>query len=156
MVGYLTYTDVFDGFSIAYPEDWSPGQRQEVDTLQGQMSWVMFGSTVDDEFHESFSVTCENLPYHISVEDCFRTNTDPPPDLDGFTPIPEERLSIGSLAAIKYVCTWVNKGETLQVMQIYLAKGTRWWMLTFTTIPAAWKQYEPIFDTIAGTFQLLE
>ena len=55
----------------------------------------------------------EKLYFPVSVEECFKLNTDPPPALEGFTSISEERLVIRDLAAIKYVFTWVSNRETL-------------------------------------------
>jgi len=159
--GYLAYTDTANGFSIAYPADWDVGEQSTRQTLLGTVSFIMFGSPVDPAdrcagFNESLSIATERLPYTVTVEDCFEANTDPPPVVEGFMEVSEERLNVGGVPVIKYVFTAISGGKTVKVMNVFLARGTTWWCLTFMTIPSCWSAYEPVFDTMVGSIHIEE
>jgi len=72
-----------------------------------------------------------------------------------YTPISDTELTVAGEPSIKHVYTWRLSGQTLKQMQVYLVQDETAWVLTFTTAPACWSQYESTFDTITASFQLL-
>jgi hypothetical protein len=150
--GYLTYEDEMDGFSISHPEDWEIAPEQ----LFPDAIVAFWALEACSEFVTNFNLINEELPSPISVETYFEAGKRHLRNLEGYTPISEKALTINSVPAIKQVCTWEPEGETIQLMQVCLVDDTTAWILSFTTVPACWDQYETTFDAMAETFQVLD
>jgi hypothetical protein len=149
---YVNYEDELNGFSISHPEDWEIAPEQ----LFPDAIVAFWAPEACSEFVTNFNLINEDLPSPISVETYFEAGKRYLRNLEGYTPISEKALTINSVSAIKQVCTWEPEGETIQLMQVCLVDDTTAWILSFTTIPACWDQYETTFDTMAETFQVLD
>jgi hypothetical protein len=99
----------------------------------------------------------EELPYSLSLREYFEAgkallaSTYP-----GHRDISEEQVSLGSRSAIKHVSTASLGDLTFKQMQIYLVEGSTGWVIACTVRLDWWIQYEAIFDTVVGSFRLLD
>ena len=99
----------------------------------------------------------EELPYSLSVREYFEAgkallaSTHP-----GHRDISEEHVPLGGRTAIKHVSTASLGTLTFEQMQVYLVEGSTGWVIACTVRLDWWSQYESIFDTVVGSFQLLD
>lgn len=150
--GYQTYTDNVNGFSIDYPEDW---EMPPEELWEG--AYVAFYAPEEcSDFTANFNVVGEGLPFSMSVQTYYESVKSILQILTGYTPISEEEMNMGVGAAIEHVYSYSLAGQTMTQMQIYLVEDQTAWVLTFSTVPACWGQYEPTFDTVVDSFQLLD
>ena len=149
--GYLVYEDEMNGFSISYPEDWEIAPEE----LFPDTMVAFWAPEACSDFITNFNLITEELPSQMSVETYFEAGKRHLRTLEGYTPISEKSLTVNGVAAIKHFCTWEPEGETVQLMQVCLVDNTTAWILSFTTVPACWDQYETTFDDMAETFQVL-
>jgi len=148
IAGYLIHTDEANGFAISYPEDW--------DTITTGVALIAFVAEADPICAPQFSVTIEELSQPMSVETWFEELKDNLTAAEGYTPISEEEMTVDGIAAIKHVCSFDVREVTFQAMLLYAVEGTTGWTVFCTCRFDCWSQYGPIFDTVAGSFRLLE
>lgn len=150
--GYVNYEDELNGFSVSHPGDWDIAPEE----LFPDALVAFWAPEACSDFITNLNLVYEELPSPMSVEAYFEAGKRHLRNLEGYTPISESPLTVNGVAAIKQVCTWEPEGEAVQLMQVCLVEGTTAWILSFTTVPDCWEQYEETFDTMAGTFQLLD
>ena len=127
-----------------------------VDDFLGEYGVTGFASPLDpDGFNESLTIAMDTSFRPITVEEVFEYNTNPPPALEGYKKVDTQRLLINGVQAIEHVSTWGSEERTVQLMMVFIAKANTYWLLTFTTRPMYWDEYESIFDKIAGSFEIL-
>lgn len=150
IAGYLVHSDEANGFAISYPEDW------EVIPDVPEAVLIAYRDSSSCEYHfPNFSVGKRELSQATDVQTLFEEEKAHLATLEGYTPISEEDLIIDGMPAIKHVFTLDVAGSTVKVMEVLLVKGTTSWFMPSECAPGCWGAYEPIFDTIMSTFDLL-
>jgi len=154
IAGYLVHTDEANGFAISFPENWGKMQEHKWE------SWGVLAQYESDSDCQlavpNFSVKNEELSQPMSVEAWFEELKSNLTAIEGYTPISEEELTVDDVAAIKHVFAFDVGVAIFNGMQLYLVAGTTGWTSTCQCLSECWSQYGPIFDTIAGSFRLLE
>ena len=149
--GFLTYTDEVNDFSFSYPDDWQLAS----DELSAGTDVMFLAPVACSDINTNFNVVSEGLPYSMSVQSYFENGKSYLQAFTEYTPISDDELTVAGEPSIKHVYTWLLSGQTLKQMQVYVVQDETAWVLTFTTAPACWSQYEDTFDTITDSFQLL-
>ena len=149
--GFITHTDEVNGFSFSYPDDWHLAS----DELAAGTDVVFLAPVACSDVTTNFNVVSEGLPYTMSVQSYFENGKIYLQAFAEYTPISDDELTVAGKASIKHIYTWLLAGQTLKQMQVYLVQDETAWVLTFTTAPVCWSQYEATFDTITDSFQLL-
>jgi len=154
IAGYLIHTDEANGFAISFPDNWGKMQEHKWE------SWGVLAQYESDSDCQlavpNFSVKNEELSQPMSVEAWFEELKGNLAAIEGYTPISEEELTVDGVAAIKHVFAFDVGVAIFNGMQLYMVKGTTGWTVTCQCPSECWSQYGPIFDTIAGSFRLLE
>jgi len=146
---YLEYIDEANGFAILYPENW------EMATTE--VALISFGAGVADiECIPQFSVTIVELSEPMSVDAWFEELKGNYTADEGYTPISEKALTVDGIAAIKHVCSLSYVEVTFQAMLLYVVDDTNGWIVFCPCQSYCWSKYEPTFDTIVGSFRLLD
>lgn len=146
---YLEYIDEENGFAILYPQDW------ETEILGGNL--VRFFAGVETWMcSPQFQVYNEELPEPMSVNTWFDELKSNYTAMEGYTPISEEAVTVDGVAAIKHVCSFDVQEGTFQAVLLYVVEDTTGWIVTCLCIADCWSQYETTFDTVIGSFQLLD
>jgi len=152
-MGYLTYTtDEVNGFSISHPENWDV--VQQLDTPEKTI--VAF---VDPRFccavPSGVSIVKEAQPEIMSVREYFEAGKAMLANTGlRYTSISEEQATLSGRIAIKHVYTLAELSA--KQMDIYLVESSTGWVITCSSIRELWYQYESIFDTMMGSFRLLD
>ena len=149
--GFITHTDEVNGFSFSYPDDWQLAS----DELSAGTDVMFLAPVACSDITTNFNVVNEDLPYSMSVQSYFENGKSYLQAFTEYTPISDDEQTVAGEPSIKHVYTWRLSGQTLKQMQVYLVQDETAWVLTFTTAPACWSQYEATFDTITDSFQLL-
>jgi hypothetical protein len=149
--GFITYTNEVNGFSFSYPDDWQLAS----DELSAGTDVMFLASVACSDVTTNFNVVSEDLPYSMSVQGYFENGKSYLQAFTGYTPISDDELTVSGEPSIKHIYTWLLSGQTLKQMQVYLVQDETAWVLTFTTAPNCWSQYEATFNTITDSFQLL-
>ena len=149
--GFITYTNEVNGFSFFYPDDW----QLAADELSAGTDVMFLAPVACSDINTNFNVVSEELPYSMSVQSYFESGKSYLQAFTAYTPISDDELTVAGEPSIKHVYTWLLAGQTLKQMQVYVVQDETAWVLTFTTAPACWSQYEDTFDTITDSFQLL-
>lgn len=146
---YLEYTDEENGFAILYPQGW------EMESAQGIVARFLDGGA-DVECGPQSSVTIEELSQPMSVDAWFEELKGNYTADVGYTPISEEEVTVDGIAAIKHVCSIAYVEATFQWMLLYVVEDTNGWIVSCVCKSDCWSKYEPTFDTIVGSFRLLD
>ena len=77
-------------------------------------------------------------------------------NLDGYSPVSEESITVDGMAAIRHRYNLYSDGDLVKGMQVYLVKEATAWVLTYTSDSSCWQQYEPIFNHITDSFHFLD
>lgn len=151
--GYPVHTDETNGFAVSYPPDWeiaAEGLWEEEDVIHLRAA-VSCGP-----FVPSFDIKKMELSPSMSLETWFEEQKGNLTALDGYTFVSEEELTVAGLDAVKYVFTFDVYGVAVEVMQVYLVADMMGWLMTCRCAPECWSECQPIFDTAAASFQLLD
>jgi len=162
---YDTYTDQEHDFSISYPWDWviPPEEQWKVTRKVIENGIREIGRFLACEAPTScvgaiplFTVECEELPYHIPVQDYFDSAIiHKYRQLEQWTAISTDEITVDEWPALRHVYTSEYDGDTVNQMDVLLVKGKIAWRICFWVEPACWSEYEPSFDEIAGSFDLM-
>jgi len=146
---YMTHTDVLNGFSIAYPEDW------ETKTLPGVL--FALGSTEQCRGHfATFDLYKMELINTTNVEAFFGPMLNDTFSSQERSFIYGEKVGVSGRSAIKWVTTIANADELpLKEMSFYVLGTRTAWILSFRAVFYCWNEYEDIFQHMVGSFQLL-
>lgn len=149
---YKTHTNVVRGFSISYPGDWveAPGVM-----ALGALAAYRAPSACGGGF-ANMNVLREDLPVSMSLQDFWEANQPDLATIQGYAPISEEEITLCGLPAIKHVCTTTMRGTTAKHVQAFLVEGKVGWLIMCSTAADCWNQYEPVFDAIINSFELLD
>ncbi len=146
--GYLEYTDEENGFAILYPQGWEMATTGAL---------VSFGAgEADPMCAPQFSVTIAELSEPMSVDAWFEELKGNYTAAGGYTPISEEALTVDGVAAIKHVCSIDVYEVAFQSMLLYVVEDSNGWIVFCACRGDCWSQYETTFDTIVGSFRLLD
>ena len=146
---YMTHTDVLNGFSIAYPEDW------ETKTLPGIL--FTLGSTEQCRgYVATFDLYRMEFINTTNVETFFGPMLNDTFSSQERSFIYGEKVGVSGRSAIEWVTTVTNAdGLPLKEMSFYvLGTGTAW-ILSFRAVFYCWNEYEDIFQHMVGSFQIL-
>lgn len=150
---YMTYTDQTHGFSISDPKGWTKISEQSY----GENTLVAFTSgTSCGGAPQYLQVEAIELSNPMTVEDYCLAVRNQYSGLEGYIFISQEQLTVGGFPAIKHIYTLTSGGLTGQVMQLLIVRETTAWSVTCQVSTSCWTAYKPIFDTIAGSFTLLD
>ena len=151
--GFITHTDEANGFSFSYPDDW---QLASVE-LSGDIDVMVLAPVACGDVTTNFNMASEGLPYPMNVQTYyFEYNKWKLEAFPEYSLISSDGQTIAGEVAIRNVYTWGISGQNVKQMQVYLVKDETAWVLTFTTAPACWNQYETTFDNMVNSFQLLD
>ena len=150
--GFITHTDEVNGFSFSYPDDWHLAS----DELSAGTDVMFLAPVACSDVTTNFNVVSEGLPYTMSVHSYFENGKIYLKAFAEYTPISDTELTVAGEPSIKHVYAWLLAGQTLKQMQVYVVQDETAWVLTFTTAPDCWSQYEATFDAITGSFRLLK
>lgn len=138
------------GFSIKFPQDW--------ETKKGVMGTVVMAFSpqegTSDGFRENANVVVENLPQtftldqytELSLSNMRKLLTDFQMQENGDT-------TIGGLSAKWYIYTHRAGSVTATVLQYFLVKGLRAYVISTAAEPGQFSKYKPTFEEIAQTFR---
>ena len=149
LAGYLPYTDAANGFSIAHPETWSKAQNLPLVHI------TFDDSVLCDLVAASFQVASDTLPFSMTVQEYHAATIIPFQADPGYTFSYAEVITVDGKNAIKHVYTISRAGFSSKQMEVMLVEDLTVWTILFSTVPTCWSQYENTFDTIAGSFHLL-
>jgi len=152
VAGYLVHRDEASGFTIYYPEDWTPIPQE------WQTAEVVGGYRDDSDcggILASFRVGTRDEPSAMSVQDYSEALKEDYAAVEGCAFVGEEELTVAGVEAIEQVYTLVEDEVTVKRKQIVLVQGTRVWFIVCDAGASCWGAYEPIFDTVVNSFQLL-
>jgi len=153
IAGFITYTDEVNGFSISYPEDW------EITPEETWIEYVVIACSAPvacGGYIPFFSTISMEVPSFWSLQTLVESGKEGLEDLEEYTLISEDELTIGGIPAVKLVFTHTELGFTEQVKHIYLLNEQIAWAIGTSSAAECWNKYEDTFDTIAGSFRLLE
>lgn len=146
---YMTHTDVLNGFSIAYPEDW------ETKTLPGIL--FALGSTEQCRgYVATFDLYRMELINTTNVEAFFGPMLNDTFSSQERSFIYGEKVGVSGRSAIEWVTTITNAdGLPLKEMSFYVLGTRTAWILSFRAVFYCWNEYEDIFQHMVGSFQIL-
>jgi hypothetical protein len=146
---YMTHTDVLNGFSIAYPEDW------EIKTPPGIL--FALGSTEQCRGRvATFDLYKMELISTTDVETFFGPMLNATFSSQERSFIYGEKVGVSGRSAIKWVTNIMNAdGLPLKEMSFYVLGTRTAWILSFRAVFYCWNEYEDIFQHMVGSFQLL-
>jgi hypothetical protein len=146
---YMTHTDVLNGFSIAYPEDWG------TKTLPGVL--FALGSTEQCRgYVATFDLYRMELINTTNVEAFFGPMLNDTFSSQERSFIYGEKVGVSGRSAIEWVTTITNAdGLPLKEMSFYVLGTRTAWILSFRAVFYCWNEYEDIFQHMVGSFQIL-
>jgi hypothetical protein len=152
--GLITYTDEVNGFSFSYPDDWQIASDELTEDI---IDVMVLAPVACGDIPTNLNVASEGLPYPMSVQTYYyEYNEWKLHAYPEYSLISSDELTVAGEVAIRNVFTWSLSGQIPKQMQVYVVQDEKAWVMTFTTAPACWSQYEAVFDTIAASFQLLD
>jgi len=161
--GFKTYTDTVNGFSISYPGDWDQIPSELLTGALGDMAVVGFWPPVfqPDNYPPSFHILFEELPFTMGVDTYWESAKRYLPGLfDNYTPLSTESTTINGIPAVEHVFTfdYEDNGESWQCkfIKVALVKDLGAWIITGESTVPYFDEYKPIYDTVIGSFKLLD
>jgi hypothetical protein len=149
-LGYLEYIDEENGFAILYPEGW------EAESSEGMLA-LFLGGESDPMCSPQVQVTNEEMSQPVGVHAWFEELKGNYTAAGGYTPISEEDVTVDGFLAIKHVCSIaVSEDVDFQAVLLYVVEDITGWIVFCTCRSDCWSQYETTFDTMIGSFQLLD
>ncbi len=146
---YMTHTDVLNGFSIAYPEDWETKMLPDI--------LFALGSTEQCRGRvATFDLYKMELINTTDVENFFGPMLNDTFSSQERSFIYGEKVGVSGRSAIKWVTTITNAdGLPLKEMSFYVLGTRTAWILSFRAVFYCWNEYEDIFQHMVGSFQIL-
>ena len=149
---FLNYSDGVNGFSIAYPSNWSVSPQ-----ISGvEVKVTFWAPSACAEFPTHFEIAEEQLPAAMSLEAYFQMKKEElAAELEGYTPLSEEQITAGGRAAFRHAfnCTY---GRPVQIASLGLVDGDIGWYMFCISTTACSGECEDSFDQTAASFRLLD
>jgi len=148
VLGFVTYTDNTNGFSISVPDSWETGTGEHLIFIFSSPSKCE-GGYPSGGVTASYEDTSVQTYYSEVVEPSIE-------DYDEYELISKENLTIDGVTAIKVIYTYAADGDTLQIMDCFLVRQQTLWRIIAQSVPACWNTYESTFNTMVSSFQVLD
>jgi len=150
VTAYLEHVDEENGFAISYPQGWEAESSEDILAL-------FLGGESDPMCSPQVQVTNEEMSQPVGIHAWFEQLKGNYTAGGGYTPISEQDMTVDGFPAIKHVCLIaVTEDVDFHAMLLYVVEDTTGWIVFCTCRSDCWSQYEPTFDTMIGTFQLLD
>lgn len=152
-VEYLEHVDEENGFAFSYPGNWTavPPDYWGPDT-------AAFYSADETEWECSpqCSVSAVLLDPPMTVGEWFdQVSADLVAD-PAYTQLSVEEVTVGGLAGIEHGCTMGVGEGTFQAVQVYVVDESVGWTVTCLCTMECWERFGPVFETVVGSFRLLD
>ncbi len=149
--GYLAYSDEANGFTVHYPEEWTPipEEWRTEEVVGGFRDESACGG-----IYSSFRVGTKEEPSGATLEEYCQSLREDYAALEGCTFVAEEAMTVAGVEAMAQEYTLVEGEVTVKREQIILVQGTRVWFIVCDAASSCWGAYEPAFDTVVDSLQL--
>lgn len=155
-LGYLSYTDETNGFSIWCPQDWYRDEETELVLYlvspraslaeqHGAVAWWFPTVSVDKYYgYATLSLVFNDWKAYWEEQ-------------PGYAQVSEERVRVGGVSAMKHVFEFRQEGMTwTRIAALLLVKDGISHIVSCAAGFSDWDENESIFDTIMNSFKLLE
>ena len=152
VAGYLTHSDEVNGFTIYYPEEWTPipEEWRTAEVVGGYRADSGCGGVMSN-----FRVGTKEEPSAMSVQDYGEALKEEYAAVEGCTFVAEEGLTVAGVEAMEQIYMLVEDEVTVKRKQIVLVQGTTVWFIVCDAASSCWSAYEPTFDTVVNSLQLV-
>ena len=150
---FVTYTDEVNGFSISHPVDWEESPEMMYGATQVAFCEPGFLREAD----ASVLVDKYTLFSETSLESGYEDYKDPMYlEADRFITRSEKSTLVSGVPAVRFL--WEVRDDEIEMKWagIYLVQGDAEWIVTIVCLAESFASFEPTFDTIASSFELLE
>ncbi|MCX6089816.1 MAG: trypsin-like peptidase domain-containing protein [Candidatus Atribacteria bacterium] len=147
---FKTFTDTQKGFTLKYPNSWT----STIQTLMNQEVVAFLAPTDNpqDVFRENLNILIENLPSEMSLQNYFSLT------MDQLKTFPDVQFRENYDATISgqpgkvLVYSRTLDGKELTYSQVYIIRGIKAYVLTFTAESTQYSHYQPEFQQILSRF----
>ena len=152
VAGYLTHSDEANGYAISYPEEWIPipEEWRTAEVVGGYRDNLGCGDVLSN-----FRVGTEEEAGSVSLLDYAEALKEGYAAVEGCTFVAEEAMTVAGCEAMEQVYTLVEDEVTIKRKQVILVQGTTVWFIVCDAASSCWSAYEPTFDEVVDSFQLL-
>lgn len=149
---FVTHHDEANGFTISYPEEWAPipEEWRTAEVVGGYRDGSICGGVFP-----SFRVGTREEPAVVTLEEYGESLKEDYAAVEGCTFVAEETVTVAGVEAMEQLYTLVDGEVTVKRKQVLLVQGTMVWFIVCDAASSCWGQYEPAFDTVVNSFQLL-
>ena len=150
--GYLTYENTAEGVRIKYPQEW--------EKMEGYMDTVvLFRSPPEsgsDMFQENFNIVA-GVTDPVDLDEFTDANIDEIENsFPGVTVLEKGTATVAGTSAQK-VLFGLTQGEyNLRLMQLYMIKDSKAYVLTYTAEEDAYDDFLGIAQIMINTFEIIE
>jgi hypothetical protein len=140
------YTNNKYGFSIEPPAGWSVVEP----------SWAAVAFIGPTEYGFTVNVNIQVETTSASLSEYVSLAKSQLRNLEDFYEISEGPRTINNVNAYEIVYTWTYSGRTIQQKQVYLVKGGKAFVITYTASLDTYSKYLPTFESSLQTFKIRE
>ncbi|MEM3759644.1 MAG: DcrB-related protein [Candidatus Bathyarchaeia archaeon] len=138
------YTNNKYGFSIEPPSGWSVIEP----------SWATVAVIGPTEHGFTVNVNIQVETTSMSLNEYISASRQQLQNLEDFYEISEGSRTINNVNAYEIVYTWTYSGITVQQKQVWLVKGGKAFVITYSAAPATYSKYLPAFESSLQTFKI--
>ena len=148
-LGFDSCIDDEKSFSIACPREWKTLPKD----LLGNVSIFLADPEYCNGYLAQFTVWNGEIPEYDDNQDYLLVFKGEITQREGYEYISQERITLDGLSGLKVVHSIVENNNKIKSMIICILEGRIAWFLEFRAHDLCWNQYEPIFNTVSGSFK---
>ena len=151
--GFISFIDHNMGFCIWYPDGWEQIPVETVlEMWEGYPAVGFWPTEACGETIPICNVVKEELPYAMDVWDYFDIAKSYVVELEGYTHISEEELTLSGMKAVQLIYTAYPYDQHVEVMQTCFIKDKTAWIVGVSCSPTCWSEYIDNYNTIVASF----
>lgn len=143
------YVNKEKGFSITFPKNW--------ETKEGIAGAVVASlsprESDSDNFRENVNIVIEDLPKDLTSEEYYQAGIVNLRKVPEFKEEQKGKMSIDGKEAVWLIASHKSSNVSAKMIQYYVIKGKRAYVITGTALADTFGKYKPQFDQIAQSFK---
>lgn len=143
------YTNKEKGFSITFPKNW--------ETKEGIAGAVVASlsprESDSDNFRENVNIVIEDLPKDLTSEEYYQAGIVNLRKVPEFKEEQKGKMTVDGKEAVWLIASHKSSNVSAKMIQYYVVKGKRAYVITGTALADTFAKYKPQFDQIAQSFK---
>lgn len=143
------YANKEKGFSITFPKNW--------ETKEGIAGAVVASlsprESDSDNFRENVNIVIEDLPKDLTSEEYYQAGIVNLRKVPDFKEDQKGKITIDGKEAVWLIASHKSSNVSAKMIQYYVVKGKKAYVITGTALADSFGKYKPQFDQIAQSFK---